>query len=320
MLRRGSPDEVTADGCAEAIRGLGALLRAGLPIRGALSDWHDHAPPQLQGPLLAVARRIRLGASTDDALAPLDPLFGAAAGTLRVALRVCSEAGGDAPRVLDRIAGAIQERAALAAAGRAAGSGALLSGRLVAGLPLAFVPLMPLARVPVFDRPGLVLILVGVALAVTGLRWVTSLMPLPPADDGAAVVADVTAALLDGGAGLPAALEIAARQPPDAVAAPMRRAARLVGLGLPWTHALERLDDRGLNQLAAALRASQKYGLPASAVLDGFSRRRRAELERSFEAAMRRAPVLMVIPLVLCVLPAYLFLGLGPFLRTLTLT
>lgn len=295
-------------------------MRTGLSVRAALLEWHEHAPPALREPLLGMAHRITLGASPERALASLDPTLGASAGTLRAALRICSQVGGDVPRMLDGIARTIQVRAARAGAGRAAGSGALLSGRLVAGLPLAFVPLMPLAKVPVLDGPGIVLLVAGVALAAGGLKWVNALMPAPPDDDGAAEVADVTAAVLDGGASLQAALEIAVRQAPEPVAVSMHRAARLVALGLNWTDALDRLDDRGLNELAAALRMSRKYGLPACTILAEFSAGRRAELERSFEAAIKRAPVLMVIPLVTCVLPAYLLLGLGPFLRTITLT
>lgn len=300
---------------------MAALLRTGLPLRAALVEWHQHAPPPLREPLVRIAGSIELGASTERALAVLDDIYGvAAAGTLRAALITCSEIGGDTARMLDRIARTIQDRAALARSGRAAGSGALLSGRLVAGLPLAFVPFMPLAEVPVLDGPGLLLLLAGVALAAGGLKWVSALVPRPPEDDGAAEVADVTAAVLEGGAGLPAALGIAARGAPADVAAPMHRASRLVALGLDWTDALHRLDDTGLQQLAHALHMSHKYGLPASGILEEFSARRRAERAQSFEAALRRAPVLMVIPLVVCVLPAYVLLGLGPFLRAITLT
>ncbi len=301
------------------MRTLAALLRSGLPVRAALLNWHEHAPPGLRDPLLGMARRISLGDTNDGAIRSLQPFFGPDAALLRAALVTCSEAGGDAPHMLERIAGNIQSRAALAEAGRAAGSGALLSGRLVAGLPLAFVPLMPLAKVPVFDAPGLLLLTLGVALALAGLTWVSALMPLPPPDDGAAAVADAAAAVLEGGASLQAALRLASRQAPETAVVSMQRAARLVALGLTWPDALARLDDAGLTELAAAVRLSHKFGLPASGALEAFSTRRREEQIRRFEAATRRAPVLMVIPLVTCVLPSYLVLGLGPFLRTFTL-
>ncbi len=301
------------------MRGLAALLRGGLPVRAALMNWHEHAPSELREPLLRMAHRIRLGATNATALTCLEPCFGSDAETLRAALDTCSEVGGNTPRMLERIALIIQSRAALAEAGRAAGSGALLSGRMVAGLPLAFVPLMPLARVAIFDAPGLALLTLGVVLAFGGLRWISALVPLPPREDGAAAIADVVAAVVEGGLSLQAALGIAVRQAPGTVAVSMQRAARLVALGLTWPEALDRLDDGGLEELGAALRMSQTFGLPVSEALEAFSVRRREEQARRFEAAMKRAPVLMVIPLVTCVLPSYVLLGLGPFLRTLTL-
>jgi hypothetical protein len=51
-----------------------------------------------------------------------------------------------------------------------------------------------------------------------------------------------------------------------------------------------------------------------------FAARRRAARSRDFDAAMRRAPVLMVVPLVICVLPSFLLLGVAPFLRGLSLS
>ena len=302
------------------MRGLAALLRCGLPVRAALMNWHEHAPSDLREPLLSMAQRLRLGATNGAALSCLQPPFGSDVEALRAALDACSEAGGNTPRMLERIATIIESRAALAEAGRAAGSGALLSGRLVAGLPLAFVPLMRLARVPLFDGTGLALLTLGLVLAFCGLRWVSALVPLPSSEDGAAEVADVAAAVIEGGLTLQAALGIAVRQAPDTVAVPLRRGARLVALGLTWPEAFDRLDDDGLEELGAALRLSQRFGFPVLEALEACSTRRREEQARRFEVAMKRAPVLMVIPLVTCVLPSYLLLGLGPFLRTLPLT
>jgi hypothetical protein len=53
--------------------------------------------------------------------------------------------------------------------------------------------------------------------------------------------------------------------------------------------------------------------------LKSFSATRRAQRLRAFDAAMRRAPVWMVLPLSFCVLPAYVLLGLGPYLRSISL-
>ena len=40
----------------------------------------------------------------------------------------------------------------------------------------------------------------------------------------------------------------------------------------------------------------------------------------SFEAEMRKAPVRMVLPLTLCILPSFGFLPLAPFLRGIAMS
>jgi pilus assembly protein TadC len=51
-----------------------------------------------------------------------------------------------------------------------------------------------------------------------------------------------------------------------------------------------------------------------------FARRRRRRLQLEFDAATKKAPVMMVVPLVLCVLPSFCLLALAPFLRGLSLS
>jgi uncharacterized protein len=92
----------------------------------------------------------------------------------------------------------------------------------------------------------------------------------------------------------------------------LRRSARLVRLGATWTQALERSVDASLQQLGRTLLQAEDKGLPVAASLDAFAAATRREKARLFDAAIRRAPVLMVVPLVVCVLPAFVLLGLGP--------
>ena len=79
-----------------------------------------------------------------------------------------------------------------------------------------------------------------------------------------------------------------------------------------------RSDDESLRSLGAALAAPQSLGVPVAAALDEFARRRAESLENALERAIRRAPVKMVVPLTLCVLPSFALLALTPFLRSLT--
>ena len=96
-----------------------------------------------------------------------------------------------------------------------------------------------------------------------------------------------------------------------------RHARRLVRLGLTWGEALQRSCDESLARLGRILAQSEGKGLPMTATLGAFADARRKEVAGRLDAAIKRAPVLMIIPLVTCVLPAFVLLGLGPFIRGL---
>jgi tight adherence protein B len=307
----GSPD------VAEAVRALAALLRAGASPRRALEQWHHDAPLRLRGPLRRMARKLKLGASIDQSLVVLHSVMGGELSSLRGFFAVHRRVGGDLAETLDQLAHSVERRAAAEDAGRVAGAGAILSGRVVAGLPLLMVPLAPAAHAPLFDRTGLLLLAVGGGLAIGGMVWIGRLVPKPPDDDPAAVVADIVSSVLRGGTGLSTALEIAADHAPDDVRAPMQRARRRVRLGTSWPVALLEANDESMRELSVSIRRSSELGVPAADTLKSFSAHRRARRLRAFDAAMRRAPVWMVLPLSFCVLPAYVLLGLGPYLRSI---
>jgi tight adherence protein B len=282
-------------------------------MRAALTAWHeDSSDPELE----MLSRRIRLGSDAADAIATTCASWGPDAQRLALIVRSTTRLGGDAPAMLEQTAASIQEREAATRGGRAAAAGAVLSGRMVAGLPLAFLPLTPMARAPLFDGPGLLLLVTGLAFALGGMWWIRRLVPTAPQEDGAGQVAELTAALISGGVGLSIALDHI-----TAVSSgrSFERERRLVRLGSSWTAAFERSQDDGLVALAATIQRAERTGSPIAAVLVEFARRRRQRLQLEFEAATKKAPVVMVVPLVLCVLPSFCFLALAPFLRGLTL-
>jgi tight adherence protein B len=266
-----------------------------------------------------MARKLKLGASIDESLGGLYSVMGSDLSSVRGFFAVHRRVGGDLGETLDRLAHSVEQRAAAEAAGRAAGAGAILSGRVVAGLPLLMIALAPAAHAPLFDRTGLVLLAVGGGLALGGMVWIARLVPKPPGDDPIAVVADIIASVLHGGTGLITALEIAAEHAPGDAGAPMQRARRRVRLGTSWPDALIEANDESLRELSASIRRASELGVPAADALKSFSATRRAQRLRAFDAAMRRAPVWMVLPLSFCVLPAYVLLGLGPYLRSISL-
>jgi tight adherence protein B len=305
---------------AEALRALAALLRTGMSPRAALGGWHRDAPASLSAGLGTVARRLELGADIEAALGAAHTAFAEDHPAIVAAVTAARDSGGDWAALLEGLAHVIENRAAARAAARAAGGGAQLSARLVAGLPLASIPLVPAAGVPVTDTTGTLMLVGGLLLCGGGIAWIERLFPSPPPDDGAANLASLAAALLRGGCGLHPSLEIAALWAPSGVRDEAARAARFVRLGQQWPSALGRAEDEGLRRLGTALASAQKFGLPVAGALEDFATRRRAAGAREFDRALRRAPVLMVIPLTLCVLPSFVLLGLGPFLRGMSLS
>ena len=309
------------DEAARALRALAAVLRSGASLRQALEGWHRDAPGSLEAPLARLGRRLRLGESPQSAIASLQGALGDAAPRLAAAVALHFEAGADLSSMLDALAASLDRRRAALAAARAACAGLTLSGRFVSGLPLAFLPVMPLARVPLLDPPGLIGLCLGLALAGAGMWWMGRLLPRPEAlEDPVAELAELIAAGLRGGVGAGAALAASMAQASEAIRPAVQRALRAVRLGAPWPEALLRSQDEGLTALGAILREAEATGVPLADRLCVFAEARRAERSRLLDAATRRAPVLMALPLVLCVLPSFLILGLGPFLRGLWLT
>lgn len=305
MRLRPPPDDVAA-----AVRGLAGSIRAGTPPVAALAAWDQVAPAAVTG---AVARAVALGEAPAVALARADASLGPAASALARCFSLHSAVGGSIPALLDRVARAVEADAAEGRTSRAVTSGARLSARLVAGLPLAFAPLTTGGSPLRAGAAGVAVLVAGVTLATIGLWWIGRLVPSrPPADDGAAALADDLAAALRGGIGLGPALEAAASHPPYGLEDELRRAARRIALGEPWVAALRR-EGGPLAALAGVVQRCRSWGLPAAGPLEEWAHARRAEVATETQRALRRAPVLMVVPLTLCVLPSFALLAFGPF-------
>lgn len=293
---------------ADALRSLASHLRSGCSLRLALYRWPDDLSDDIAADARELARRVRLGT----------PIVSALEGSrweelLRVPIGLHLSEGLALAEWLERTAAELETTASASASARAASAGAVLSGRLVAGLPLLFVLLAPLGKAPVTDPMGISLLVLGVVLALTGLRWIDRLVPRPSPDEAVAGFSSAAAALLESGAGLWRALEVACRTCPM-----LERAPRLVGLGLSWPDALVAADE-GLGEVARTLRRAAALGTPVAPALRGLASSHRAEAMLEFDRALRRAPVLMTVPLVFCVLPSYALLGLAPFLRSISL-
>lgn len=300
------PEDVAA-----AVRSLAASLRGGFAPRVALTEWPSSAPASLQPALARVARRIAFGDSTEAALESAAPEMGSAASGLRRCFVLHGRAGGSLPALLEGVAAAVERTEDARRRSGAATAGARLSARLVAGLPLAFVPMTSGGRVLRLGPAGALLVIAGVVLAGIGLWWMGRLVPRAHDPDAAAGLADELAVALDGGIAIAPALDALVADPPPALAERLERVRRRISLGETWTGALRREGD-GLEGLAHVLETSSARGLPAADALRTWAAARRVDAETELRRALGRAPVLMVVPLTVCVLPSFALLAFGP--------
>lgn len=302
---------------AEAVRGLAAILRSGASTREALSRWASQAPPAVSGYLQRAARRAALGASASDALAVLEERWGDDALLFRRIVALHGELGGDLPAMLDTLAGSIERRHRARQLAAAHAAGVKISARMVASLPIFFIPMSPLGRAPLFDAAGAVMLVLGVSLAAAGMCWIGRLMPEPP--DGvtlATALSSIVGGATAGGASPHQALTACAEVLDDPTGG-AQRAARRVRLGLSWSESLMRSSDASLRALGEVLATSVDLGIPVADALHRFEAARVTEETSRVEAEVRRAPVKMIVPLAVCILPAFAILGAGPFLRGL---
>ena len=299
---------------AAAVRALADLIRSGLPVRAALAEWHNEIDGPLARSLRDAAARISLGAKARAALHRL-PEWGADAEWLGALLEMSLESGTDPAPSLETLADSIEERDRAAARARAAVAGARLSGWMLGGLPLFVLPLGPATRGPALDAPDILILVSGLALCCAGLMWMRKLIPPPPAESEAGLVASGAAALVRGGAMPRDALVAAGRLATGPVGAEMAVAAQRVRLGLPWAIALERSEEPGVRALAAAARAADVHGVPAAAAFERVATELRARDAQAFSTAVGRAPVVMTLPLVLCSLPGFALVAIVPLLR-----
>ena len=303
---------------AEALEGLASLLQAGLSVQAALEAWPDALPAERSGNVVRSARLSRLGAPLEEVVAGMRSFVGHDADGVASAFALHASLGIDPVPLLLRAAELARRRAEFEATGRAAVAGAKLSGGLVGGLPLVALPLVPMARAPLFDAAGAAILFFGLVLTAAGMYWMLKLVPrVDPRDEPVALFLDHVVAALRAGSPLDVAMNVTSATAPPPVRTRLGIARRRTILGQTWADALEDVDPTGWGSVAAALRRAERLGTPPAPSLEACARMRRAAAAVEFERELRRAPVLMVLPLVLCVLPAFGLLAIVPFLRGL---
>jgi tight adherence protein C len=125
-------------------------------------------------------------------------------------------------------------------------------------------------------------------------------------------------ATTEAGLAPPEALRRAATGLPDPLGTEVRLVVRQIDMGVPWRAALEDMAEMAelasLRRLVGALGRSQRLGASMREALRGVLQDLRADRRARAEEAARRAPVKMLFPLILLILPAFLLLTVGPVL------
>ncbi|MBX3314464.1 MAG: type II secretion system F family protein [Actinobacteria bacterium] len=194
---------------------------------------------------------------------------------------------------------------------------ALARGRTVSPVVVASIVAGPPVVAAVAGWPVPVVVL-GLALALWGrLRLVArrEVLAVRAVDRAAPDVVDLLA--VAAGAGHPPhrCLRLVAERAPPTVAHPLQATCRRLDRGVPLVDAVVELR-RGLGVLgdpvADALIDAFRTGAPLAPALDRVAATARDGRRRAAEAEARRLPVLLLLPLVCCVLPAFGLLAVVP--------
>ena len=130
------------------------------------------------------------------------------------------------------------------------------------------------------------------------------------------VVLDLLAAALASGAGLPRSLDAVGRSVGGVDGTSLSRAAAALLLGAGWAQAWERVPGR-LGPVAEALRPAWVHGAPPGDALRVAREQLVHEGRARARTAAARLGVRLVLPLGLCLLPAFVLLGLVPVMVAL---
>lgn len=296
----------------EVCERLAALLRAGYSIPSAVAELPDRLDDELRGAARRAAGRLSLGAGLRHSLTPLRDVIGDDVDRLSSCLELSFTTGADAAAGLDDLAHSLRARDASLRSADAAGAAATLSARMIAALPLVMLPFS--IRGAGLRSPAVAASIgLGIVIGFMGYRWLRKLIPPAPATDPVAAFCEPVAAALRSGVPLADALRAAAGASP-AIEAEVRKALARAELGQTWTDAF---TSAGLLDIARAIEDAERTGTPIAGSLTVTAASRAEAAQQRFEEQTKRAPVKMVVPLAVCVLPSFVLVAIVPLIHGL---
>lgn len=244
------------------------------------------------------------------------PGAAAAAAGIAAACRLSYRLGAPLAEVLEECANGISEAADAEAAKKIALAAPKATARLLGALPLvAFALAAALGAHPVEVAIGGGIgswaIGAGVVLWGAGAVWSWRLIRQAHVESEGvdpALVVDLTRVALQSGAAIPEALSALADALPDPE---LGKTARMLLYGAAWEQAWEAADAR-YQILADALEPAWQDGAAPAILLQRAGSNFRARRARQAREAAQKLGVRLVLPLGLCLLPAFMALGLAP--------
>lgn len=271
-----------------------ALLRGGISPRRMVDMLHRDLPGD---EMQTVAESVAAGASIGSAFASID---GQAWRVLGVAWNLAEASGAPLASSLERISEALHSIEELGRRREVLLATPRMTVKLVAFLPLAALGvgyLLGFDPLSVFLTPfGAALLGSGLAMQAAGMMWVRRLITRVEQEDRVAgLECELVWIALAGGAP-PGRARIAVV---DAVAE----------ADAEWIEYASFCRGRALDR---ALTASIEAGVPASALLVESARDERLRTQSRLEQEAERLSVRILVPLAVCILPAFVVLGVVP--------
>jgi len=293
-------DARAVEAVASVVQRLAVMLGAGVAPANAWRYLRDvDGSPVVD----AVVASIAAGASIPAAIAaaatgPSGKRTGSAWRAVAAAWFVASESGAPLAATLREIADSLRQLGQLHRDVDAALAGPRATARFVGVMPLlglVFGAVLGFDTIGVLfgTTAGLVCLVVGAALSVAAARWTSRLVARArPPESSPGLTAQLVAVALAGGGSLVRARELATE------------AHRVNDVGEP--------DDA--DRIDRVLELSRVAGVPAVELLQSEALQIRREATSRAQATAATLSTTLMIPLGVCVLPAFMLLGVAPLM------
>ena len=322
--RRRAAQPLPSERHANALDAIGRELRLGSSLHAAviavierqqITEWQWLSDASREGHMLGAV--IRLNNSLNEASPDAAPDF-----AMR-AIAVASE-GGDAVHAVEAAARTLRVTATITAESRTAVAHTKASINMLTWVPLALATWLiardERARAFFVSTAGFACLLLGVSLHWVGRRWVQRLaVSASRVDSDVPDFVDVISVYLRSGQPPALAFLHASNTAPGTIGVAAREVAERVHNGERFVDVLtSSRSEFGLHAqpMIDALIDTERDGLAPRELFDRLATDAHAQRRRDADMRIRALPVRLTLPLVGCILPAYVLLAVVPLLAS----